>query len=171
MYRGFGKRCRSFFVEDLTPREATGDIVGLSLRAHRGRVGCQVTRGGNQHMCAYRGVTQMSILPEGSFDGLYRMEVTVLPEEQASHHGQEPVGVSPTVEVVGDQCPRCIYLLPFIKQRRKSPRRPVPLRWRPPAVLLVAPRQWLPHALPTARWRVPRCPPTFRACPGRSLEC
>src|ERR671912_89952 len=109
MYRGFGKRCRSFFVEDLTPREATGDIVGLSLRAHRGRVGCQVTRGGNQHMCAYRGVTQKGILPEGSFDSLYRMEVTVLPEE--------PVGVSPTVEVVGDQCPRCIYLPPFIKQR------------------------------------------------------
>ena len=32
-----------FFVEDLTPREATGDIVGLSLGTHRRRVSGQVT--------------------------------------------------------------------------------------------------------------------------------
>jgi hypothetical protein len=68
-------------------------------------------------MRAYCGVTQTYILPEGGFDGLYGMEVAVLPEEQAAHHGQEPVSVSPAIEVARDQCPRCIYLLPFIKQR------------------------------------------------------
>src|SRR5215217_342298 len=97
------KRCCSFFVEDLTPREATGDIVGLSLGTHGGRVGCQVTRGSNQHMRAYRGVAQTCILPEGSFDSLYGMEIAVLPEEQATHQGQEPVSVSPAIEVAGDQ--------------------------------------------------------------------
>src|SRR5215203_2189529 len=116
---GFGERCCSFFVEDLTSREATGDIVGLSLGTHGGRVGCQVTGGRNQHMRAYCGVTQTGILPEGGFDSLYRMEVAVLPEEQAAHHGQEPVNVSPAIEVAGDQFPRCVYFLPFVQQRPK----------------------------------------------------
>src|SRR5215212_11042328 len=114
---GFGERCCLFFVEDLTPREATDDIVGLSLGTHRGRVGCQVTRGRNQHMCAHCGVTQTDILPKGSFDSLYRMEVAILPEEQAAHHGQEPVCLPSAIEVAGDQFPRCVYLLPFIEQR------------------------------------------------------
>src|ERR671911_1786279 len=113
MYRGFGKRCRSFLVEDLTPGEATGDIVGLSLRTHRGRVGRQVTRSGNQQVCACCGVTQVLILPEGGFDGLYRMEVAVLPEEQTAYHGQEPVGLSPAIEIACDRFARCVFLLPF----------------------------------------------------------
>ena len=105
----------SFFVEDLTPRETTGYIVGLSLGTHGGRVGRQVTGGRNKHMGTYCGVAQSGILPEGGFYGLYGMEVAVLPEEQAAHHGQEPVNVSSSVEVGGDEFPRCVYSLPFIE--------------------------------------------------------
>src|SRR5215207_7855685 len=111
MYRGFGKRCRSFFVEDLTPREATGDVVGLSLRTHRGRVSCQVTRGRYQHVYAGCGTTQTAILTNSSLNGLYRVEVAVLPEEQAVHHDQELVGLPSAVEVAGHQLPRLIHLL------------------------------------------------------------
>src|SRR5215212_4780332 len=75
-------RC-SFLVEDLTLIEAPGDVVGLSLSPHCGRVGCQVTCRRHQHVRAGSGVTQTGILPKGGFDGLYRMEVAILPEEQA----------------------------------------------------------------------------------------
>jgi hypothetical protein len=118
MGEGFGERCCLFFVEDLTPREAPGDIVGLPLRTHGGRVGCQVSCGRNKHVCTGCGATQPSILPEGGFDGLYRVEVAVLPEEQAAYHGQELVGLSPAIEIACDRFPRCVYLLPFIQQCR-----------------------------------------------------
>jgi hypothetical protein len=80
-------------------------------------VGCQVTGGRNKHMRACFGIAQTCVLPKGGFDSLYGMEVAVLPEEQAAHHGQEPVSVSPTIEVAGDQCARCVYFLSFVQQR------------------------------------------------------
>ena len=73
-------------------------------------MGRQVTGGRNQHMRACRGAAQTGILPEGGFDGLYGVEVAVLPEEQAAHNGQEPVSISPAVEVAGDQFSGCVYL-------------------------------------------------------------
>src|SRR3954453_11281586 len=101
-------------VEDLTPRKTPGDVVGLFLRTHRGRVGRQVTRRRNEHVRAGRSVTQTGVLREGSFDGLYRVEIAILPEEQAAHRRQEPVILSSAVEIAGHQLSGLVYPLSLV---------------------------------------------------------
>src|SRR5918994_3029005 len=109
-----GERRYSFLVEDLTAREAPGNVVGLFLRTHRGRMGRQVTRRRNQHVRACRGVTQTDMLSEGGFDGLYRMEIAILPEEQATHRRQESVVLSSAMEVAGYQLSGLVYPLSLV---------------------------------------------------------
>src|SRR5919199_2125649 len=70
-------------MQDLAARETAGDIVGLSLRAHRGTVSCQVSCGCNQHVCTSNRTAQGGVLRKCRFDGLYSMEVAVLAQEQA----------------------------------------------------------------------------------------
>src|SRR3712207_7704557 len=57
----------------------------------------------HEHVRAGRRTAQVGVLGERGLDGLYGVEVAVLPQEQAAHHGQQPVGVSPAVEVAGDR--------------------------------------------------------------------
>src|SRR5215216_3623191 len=67
------------FVQYLAARETAGDIVGLSLRAHRGTVSCQVPYCCNQHMRTGHRTVQGGVLRKRCFDGLYGVEVAVLP--------------------------------------------------------------------------------------------
>src|SRR5215212_10767139 len=107
------------FVQDLAAREAAGDVVGLSLRAHSGRVGGQVTRGRDQHVCSGRSTAQQSVLAKRCFDGLYGVEVTVLPKEQAAHHRQQPFGISSAIKVAGHELARRVHPLPFVQECRE----------------------------------------------------
>ena len=54
--------CCLLFVQDLAARETTGDVVGLSLRAHRGTVSCQIPRRCNQHVRAGNRSAQRGVL-------------------------------------------------------------------------------------------------------------
>src|SRR5215203_5058635 len=74
--------CCSFLMQDLAARETAGDVVGLSLRAHRGTVRCQVPRRCNQHVRAGNRTAQRGVLRKRRFDGLYGVEVAVLAQEQ-----------------------------------------------------------------------------------------
>src|SRR3712207_5386907 len=78
------------FVDPLTPGEAAGYSVCLSLGTHRGSVSRQVTRRRDQHMNAVAGTVRRCrdapagrpYVPEGRLDGLYGVEVTVLAQQQ-----------------------------------------------------------------------------------------
>src|SRR5215203_772450 len=56
------------------------------------------------------------MLREGGFDGLYRMEIAILPKEQAAYRRQEPVGLPSVIEVAGYQFSGLVHPLSLVQE-------------------------------------------------------
>ena len=79
--------------------QAVGDFIRLPLSPHRGRMGRQVARRGNQNMNLLFPLQQLC-LPECSLYRLNRMEIPILPQQKLAQFSQYLLHLATTTQVL-----------------------------------------------------------------------
>ena len=92
-------------------RQTLGDIERLTLRPHRWRMGSQIARCRDEHMCGFRCAAQQFVLPHRRFNTLNRVKVAIFTQQQFAQHGNDSRAICASVELLRDCIASRIHLL------------------------------------------------------------